>query len=470
MCNFKKFFKHAAGMVVFFVIGIHAYDITKDAANTGFHFLEVPLNPHLIAMGNAGTAQAGKGFSYYNPALPFLLKKSYLAAEYGQHPKADFQHPQLEGVLFLERWFFGLSFNNASIENIYETNFWGNLPYYDASFSQQFINMSLNVGFSQWSDFAFALCLNGTQDRIHEEYAYAFSFSAGAVYVPIPERLTLGISILYLGTSTPMLGDDSKSAWGKGESLPVNSRLGVAWTDSLREMPYTVAFDIVYRNVRDKSDEFTKHIRDRFTFPLGAEVWVLPPLAIRLGKRINMPTEVINFGVGLKFDPLAVDASFTVPKFVDDAEIKWRTGITYYLKSKKTKKPKETVTIKKPLIITPLDTVPDSASKKIAVTPDTGKQTSIQEIDTTVADSIVSDTIESSLIPIDSAASDSGQTIIIPDSSEDEVISQSKPPITEEAVDRKDPPEPSIDSTETIAPPAENKPVEVPVQDTTQNQ
>ena len=292
--NSRKYFKHAVSMVVFFVMGIYAYDITQDAANTGFHFLEEPINPHFIAMGTAGTAQKGKGFSYYNPAIPFLVKRSYLAVEYGQHPKADFRHPQLEGVLFLERWFFGLSFNNASIEDIYETNFWGNLPFYDASFSQQFINMSLNVGFSQWSDFAFALCLNGTQDRIHDEYAYAFSFSAGAVYVPIPEHLTVGLSILYLGTSTPMLGDDSKGAWGKGESLPVNSRLGVAWSDSVRQMPYTVAFDIVYRNVRDKSDEFKKHISDRFTFPLGAEIWVLPPLAVRVGKRINMPTEIIS--------------------------------------------------------------------------------------------------------------------------------------------------------------------------------
>lgn len=416
MCKYikkilSKFIKHTVSIVTSFVICLHAYDITQDAANTGFHFLEEPINPRFLAMGTAGTAQKGKGFSFYNPAIPFLLKRTYLAVEYGQHPKADFNHPQLEGVLFLERWFFGLSFNNASINDIYETNFWGNLPFYGASFSQQCINISFNAGFSQWSDFAFALGINGTQDRIHDEYAYALSFNAGAVYTPIPEHLTIGLSILYLGTSTPMLGNDSKGAWGEGESLPVNSRFGVAWTDSLKQIPYTVAFDIVYRNVRDKSDEFKKHISDRFTFPLGAEIWVLPPLAVRIGKRINMLTEVIHFGLGLRFDPLTVDASFIVPKFVDDAELKWRTGITYYLKTKKAKQPGEKATVTKPTIVPPQDTVSDTVSKETPVTPDTAEHTIIEEIDTTTIEGIASDTSESSLIPIDSIAIDTNQSV-----------------------------------------------------------
>ena len=332
-------YRNKACFIVSLVIfGLHAYDITEDAANTGFHFLEEYINPRFIAMGTAGTALSGKGFSFYNPAIPFLMNKTYLSVEYGQHPKADLRHAQLVGVLALERWFFGLSFHNESIDDIYETNFWGNLPFYNAPFSQQFINMSLNVGFSQWSDFAFALCFNGTQDRIHDEYAYALSLSAGAVYMAIPERLTLGLSILYLGTSTPMLGADSANSWGEGEDLPLNSRLGISWTDKLKDIPYTAASDIVYRNVRDRSDRFTKYIKYRFTFPVGIEVWPLPPLAIRLGKRFNRPTEVINFGIGLKLDPISVDASFVVPKLIDDAEIKWLTSLTYCLRLKRSKK------------------------------------------------------------------------------------------------------------------------------------
>lgn len=455
----------------FLIFSIYAYDITEDAANTGFHFLEEYINPRFIAMGTAGTALSGKGFSFYNPAIPFLLNKTYLSVEYGQHPKADLRHAQLEGVLALERWFFGLSLHNESIDNIYEANFWGNLPFYNAPFSQQFINMSLNVGFSQWSDFAFALCFNGTQDRIHDEYAYALSFSAGAVYMPVPEHLTLGLSILYLGTSTPMLGSDSANSWGEGEDLPLNSRFGISWTDKLKDIPYSAAFDIVYRNVRDRSDRFTKYIKYRFTFPVGIEVWPLPPLAVRLGKRFNRPTEVINFGVGLKLDPLSVDASFVVPKLIDDAEIKWLTSITYNLRRKRTKKPKENISIEKPLIITPQDSLIDSTTQKIEVTPDTSDQSSMEDIDTAAIDSLVSDSAESLIIPIDSVSLDTSQTGIYQEP-EEPAISQSKPiPVDEEPVDHKESPALPPDTVETITlPPVENKPSDIPPQDTTRSE
>ena len=336
------------GITCFFC-SVFAAGITGDAANTGFHLLEEPVNPRFIAMGFSGTALAGKGFASYNPALPFLVHRTYLAAEYGTHPRADLKHTQLETALQIKNLFFGLSLHNESIDNIYETNIWGWLPYYDTPFSAQFTNISLTAGYRALDNLGIALGVNGMQDRIYNEYAYAISFSAGAVMNPIPDRLYIGFSVLNVGFSTPMLGADSGSVWGDGERLPMNSRLGMAWTHSVKDMPYTVAFDIVYRNVRDRDDPFTRHIQERFSFPLGFELRPVPPLALRIGKRINFPTEILNFGIGFNLDPLQVDASFVIPRLVDDAEIKWLTGITFFLKTKK-KEPETKPVIDKPAI------------------------------------------------------------------------------------------------------------------------
>ncbi len=382
--------KVTTGIVLIFCItalslpvGVSAGDATEDAANIGFQMLEEPVNPRFIAMGFTGGALAGKGFSFYNPALPFLVGQSYLSAEYGMYPKADLKHTQLETVLSLENWFVGLSLHSESIDDIYETNVWGNPPYYDVPFSAQFTDISLAVGFTQWEDFALALSVNGLQDRIHDESAYALTFSAGAVVVPVPERLSLGLSLLNVGFSTPMLGADSGSVWGEGEKLPLNARFGAAWTDSFKDMPYTVALDVVYRNVRDRSDPFTRHIRDRFTVPLGFELWPLPPLAVRMGKRINFPTEIINFGIGFKLEQLTVDASFVIPRLVDDAELKWLTGITWYLSADHKKRRGKKKAVDKPSTVTQRKPVSDTAKPAQDTLGQVGGQTPKQAVDTT---------------------------------------------------------------------------------------
>lgn len=300
-----------------------------DAAFSGFQLLEEPLNPRSIAMGTAGTALSGYGFSFYNPAIPFLSDKSLLNLEYGQYPKADLKHFNFETIIKIPNAFFGLAFHSESIDDIYHVNVFGAIP--TSAFSYQFSHLSLDLGYSQWEDFAVALCVNGIQERIDEEVAYAITVSAGLVYIPIPNHLVVGLSALNVGTSTPMLGPDTGNVWGDGEYLPFNSRLGVAWSDTLREFPYTVTMDVVYRNVYDKSKPFKRHIQDRFTVPVGLEVYLLPPLALRMGKRFNHPTEAFNMGIGLNSNNLSVDASFVIPKLIDDTELKWMTSITYYL-------------------------------------------------------------------------------------------------------------------------------------------
>ena len=46
----------------------------------GFLFLEEPINARLVAMGAVGTAVPGGGYSYYNPAKPFLATNRILGS------------------------------------------------------------------------------------------------------------------------------------------------------------------------------------------------------------------------------------------------------------------------------------------------------------------------------------------------------------------------------------------------------
>lgn len=347
---------------------LFAGDITEDAANVGFQLLEEPQNPRSLAMGATGTALDGQGFAYYNPAKAFLAKQSYLTVDFGNYNKADLHDILLESSVLLTNWFVSLSLRNTSVDDIYETNFWGNLPFYDVPFSSQLTAVSLAAGYSQWEDFAIAVCVNGVQDRIHDSYAYALSLSAGAVLKIIPDHLTAGLSMTHLGNSTPMLGDDKGSTWGEGEKLPFNSRLGIAWNYAIKSMPFTAALDIVYRNVRDAGGSFTRRIQDRFTVPLGLEFQPLDFLAIRMGKRFNHRTELLSFGAGLRLDPLEVNLSFVAPKLVDDAQIKWHTSVTYYLRKKSgAQQPDKPIKPAARTVVAP-DTV-SAVDKKVAPKP-----------------------------------------------------------------------------------------------------
>ncbi len=354
----NKFFKLATivNLIVFISrLAVFADKVKEDAANTGFQLLEEPVNPRFIAMGTAGTALSGSGFSYYNPALPFLIKETYFTIEYGQYPQGDLQRGHFEVSIPVKNWFFCFSPRSESVNDIYRTYWEGKPPNLDAPTSAQLTHIALDIGYSQWENFAFALSVNGIQDRIFDYYAYALSVSAGAVYIAIPEHLIFGFSVLHLGTTTSFL--DTTMNWSEGESLPVNSRLGVSWTDMLKSISYTVSLDIVYRNVRDTENPYTRYIQNRFTVPVGLEIKPIDQLSIRMGKRINMPTEIIDFGAGLNLYPFAVDISFVIPKLMDDTEIKWLTSISCFLRRKST----SNMTIKKEMVITPgEDTVQDT--------------------------------------------------------------------------------------------------------------
>ena len=118
-----------------------------------------------------------------------------------------------------------------------------------------------------------------------------------------------------------------QGAWG----LPRYTRAGGSWSDTLRQaaLPFTVACDLVY------SDDY-----DRFMVPLGAEAWITPYLAARMGLNINHPADKVHFGAGVRWSNIAFDFDYGLTQPVSSAELesKWLFGLTYSLKSTMLKK------------------------------------------------------------------------------------------------------------------------------------
>jgi hypothetical protein len=232
------------------------------------------------------------------------------------------------------------------------------------------------------------------------------------LYKIIPGKLTAGLAMLNEGKTTAFTYSSNATGnldqEGVQENLPRSGRLGLAYTDTLKSFPVNVACDVVYRDVGDKV-QAAKNIVPRITVPLGIEVWPTSYVAVRLGKRINFETEVINFGAGLRFQPLTFDMAFVVTSLQGDIEVKPMFGLTYAIAAvphvKESPAPKQVET--QPVKHT--DTVPE-----IRVTPDNSIQSPAKADSSSIQGAIQRDTLQHSApsqVPMNAAPADSVKTM-----------------------------------------------------------
>jgi len=278
--------------------------------------LEEPIGVRSISMGSAGTAMGGDGFRYYNPALPFFSAYPYTSIEFGQMP-GGVNKGGFESALIFPNWFSAFSFYSSGVdfETRDERGFGS-----DASsgttigaLSGGFIRERLAVGISAQT----------VQDRIWIYDTYnAFTLSAGIGYKLFDNKLNLGAAGFHGIAKSSGFGD-SASVWHDGK-VPRFARAGAALMDTIKAFPFTIAADVVYR------DE-----NKTISAPVGAEVWVLPSIALRIGKRFGWESEIFSIGLGLNIDRISFDAAFVPSVLVDDYELKWSMGLRYNMGGKR---------------------------------------------------------------------------------------------------------------------------------------
>jgi len=293
---------------------IHA----DDNRGNGFLMLEEPISPRNAAMGSAGTALGGYGFRYYNPVQPFfsLDMSSYASAEFGRMP-GDVNRGGIETAVLFPEWFSAVSFFSSSVD--FRTSDEHGLG---AMASSGMTVGALSVGYIR-DNLAIGAGLSMVEDDIWVGSTYsAFALSVGLGYKLFDEKLSLGAAWMNgLGWSRGFVG--AESSWQEGK-VPMFARAGVAWTDTLFSLPYTIAADAVYRD-----EDGT------LSAPIGLEVKALPYISLRIGKRIGWETEIMSFGIGLNIDRLSFDATFIPTVFVSDYEMKWSMGFTYTMGGKR---------------------------------------------------------------------------------------------------------------------------------------
>lgn len=287
-----------------------------------YNFLEEAVNPRAMAMGSAGTALGAGGFSFYNPASMALRRSPFISFEIGKIYE-DLRRGYIETGWIFPGWFVGGSFQSQSVQFQYATE-QGIVNSYG---SQQSSSGTLNAGLRR-GRFAVGAGFNGVYDRLAENSSYGFTLSGGMIYSLIPEMLDIGASYMhgygrssgYLDTSGTLFRHD----------LPSTARFGAAFRNSINgSYNYTISADLVYnRNY------------ERLTVPLGAEMWILPALALRIGTQINDPANPFSAGVGIKWENLKIDAAFAAFRLNSDNSLKWSLGFTYELASAR-KKEKE---------------------------------------------------------------------------------------------------------------------------------
>ncbi|MCL2690551.1 MAG: hypothetical protein FWE57_12000 [Chitinispirillia bacterium] len=284
----------------------------------GFLMLDEPIGVRKISMGSVGTALGGDGFRYYNPVAPFFSAHPYTAVEFGRMP-GGVNKGGFESALIFPTSFAAVGFYSSSVD--FETR--DEKGFGSAASSSTTIG-SIGAGFIR-DRLAVGVSAQMVQDRIWIVETYnAVTLSAGIGYTLFDGKLNLGAAGFHGFANSWQNSKSSSSSpvsvgWGD-ELVPRFARAGAAWMDTIKTFPFTAAADIVYR---DDSETIS--------VPVGAEVWVLPSIALRIGKRFGWESEIFSLGIGFNVDRISFDAAFVPSALVDDYDLKWSMGLSYNL-------------------------------------------------------------------------------------------------------------------------------------------
>lgn len=296
---------------IVFVLSIHSY------SGTGFYdFLQEPVTSSITGMGAAGTGSGMGGYTFYNPAGLGLRDNSFVSFDFSKID--DFGRGYIESGWVFPTWFVGGSFQTQAINDILRADITGVLDGAYAPVRGTMLSILTGIKRDRYS---LGITLNGVQEVIGDYKSYGFSGSAGLIVNVIPEHLTFGIAGIHAAGRHNSFMDEKEKL--KLERFPATVRVGVCLKDSLLDrFPTTVNVDVVYND----NDEI-------ITVPVGIDFQILPPVTIRIGKRINFEAELFSAGVGFQWENIRFDASFTPFKLRSDYFWKRSVALTYSLPS-----------------------------------------------------------------------------------------------------------------------------------------
>jgi hypothetical protein len=279
---------------------------TITASNNAGAFLEKSMGPRPTAMGFAYAAAATDANSIYlNPAGLTNIERQHVSVH--NYNAFETSYFGAQGSFKWESVQFGMGLVRANVSDINEVirNDSGNLEKTGTSFAYT----------------GYALYFGGAQTFFNK-----LSIGANAKYIQETLFNSAGTGIGFDMGSQFMLTE-----WLRlGAAVQNITPTEIKWENTTEKMPRTITLGtLIYVNeLQSLSMDVKKKQGRPMTYHFGTEYFITPYFPLRLG----YDDSEFSIGLGLYFDQLSADFSFTnLDDFVQDDIYKF--GLTYYFKS-----------------------------------------------------------------------------------------------------------------------------------------
>jgi len=263
------------------------------AANTGLSFLKLGVTSRSISLGDAVVSYNEDASStFYNPSSMF----------FGSKVNALFMHnEQVLGIrteflaarVRFEKFAFGLSLNNTSVDNIEIREIPGQ-PL--GSFNAQNFAFGLSIGYKVNENISIGATGKFLYEKIYIDNASGLAFDFGGIYSQ--NKISVGIAFSNLGSMNELRTEATK--------LPSAIRGGASYLLDLPKINSTLRFGIDGYKVMDGGKMHAN---------AGAELLYKDFLALRVGYQSGYENKNMTTGIGVKYKVFNLDYAFVPYKY-----------------------------------------------------------------------------------------------------------------------------------------------------------
>lgn len=291
----------------FVLIPLFALLLTGNAMGEGnpvFEFLRIPVNARAAALGGTFvTVRNDPTIMFYNPGGLSTIEHPSASAGFVKH------------LLDINAGYvtYAQSYDDLG-------TFSAGVVYLNAGSFERTDKFAQSTGSFGAADLAVSVGYANTYDNLHYGasakviYSYIDTYNAsglaldvGAQYYIPDQQVSLGISVLNLGTQLSSYGEQT-------EPLPLDVKIGVS--KKLEHLPLTVMLN--FHKLTEEQEDFLSHFR---SFSLGGEFQFSDVFRARVGYNNEMRRELkigttaglagFAAGFGLNISSYALDYAFT---------------------------------------------------------------------------------------------------------------------------------------------------------------
>ena len=286
--------KKVFGYTVFIIFtSTLVFSQNDGAANTGLAFLKLGVTSRAVSLGEAVVSNTSDASAtHYNPAALFNGSKVNVLFMHNEQVlgvRTEF----LGAKIKMEKFAFGLSLNNTSVDDIEVREIPG-APL--QTFTAQNFAFGLSAGYKVNEMIQLGVTGKFLYEKIFVDNANGFALDLGGLYTK--DKLSLGLAISNLGSMSNLRNESTK--------LPSGVRGGGSYLIDLPKLSANLRINIEGYKVLDGG---------LFHANTGAEFLYKDFLAFRVGYQSGYENKSITTGVGILYKAFNLDYAFVPYKY-----------------------------------------------------------------------------------------------------------------------------------------------------------